>query len=124
MKRSGFVLAALLALAADADAQYFRSQIGGFVRDATEAAVANATVSLEAPAIALQRTTKTDSAGFYVFPDLPMGQYRLTVEATGFKKFIKTGIALDSAARLVVDVPLEVGALTQSVEVAAPLEEV
>jgi hypothetical protein len=120
-----FVLtASLLCLTVPGAAQYFRSQISGFVRDATEAVVPGATVTLEAPAIALKRAAKTDSSGFYAFPDLPMGQYQISVEAAGFKKFAKTGIALDSAARIVVDVVLEVGAVTESVQVSAALEQV
>ncbi|MEK7404037.1 MAG: carboxypeptidase-like regulatory domain-containing protein [Acidobacteriota bacterium] len=105
-------------------AQYFRSQVSGFVRDASEAVVPGAAVTLEAPAVAMKRSTKTDNSGFYIFPDLPMGQYQISVEAAGFKKYTKTGIGLDSATRIVVDVTLEVGAVTESVQVSAALEQV
>lgn len=114
----------LLCVGLECRAQYFRSAISGYVRDASGAVVPQASVELEASAIALKRTTKTDGAGFYVFPTLPMGTYRVKVEAAGFKNYIRTGITLDSAANLAVDAALEVGTLTESVQVTSGLEQV
>jgi len=105
-------------------AQYFRSQISGFVRDQSSAIVANAAVSLEAPEIGLKRAATTDQSGFYAFQNLPGGHFQLSVEAKGFKKFVKSGVVLDSAAKLVVDATLDVGAITESVEVTAGLDQV
>lgn len=105
-------------------AQYFRSQISGFVRDSSGAVVTGATVVLDAPAIALERTTSTDSSGFYAFQNLPGARFQLSVEAKGFKKFVQSSITLDSAANLVVDATLEVGTLTESVQVTSGLEQV
>ncbi|MEN6604173.1 MAG: carboxypeptidase-like regulatory domain-containing protein [Bryobacteraceae bacterium] len=105
-------------------AQYFRSQISGFVRDQSAAVVANASVSLEASAIGLKRTVSTDASGFYAFQNLPGGLFQLSVEAKGFKKFVQTAIGLDSAANLVIDATLDVGAVTESVEVTAGLDQV
>ena len=117
-----FLSTALLAV--PATAQYYRSQISGFVRDASGAVVPGASVVLEIPSKALQRTTSTDNSGFYVVPNLPGGTYQLTVEAKGFKKYLKTGIVLDSAAALAVDAKLELGSVTQTVQVSAKVEEV
>lgn len=111
-------------LASSLPAQYFRSQVSGFVRDPSAAVVAGATVVLEAPAIGLKRTATTDSSGFYAFQNLPGGRFQLSVEATGFKKFVQSGITLDSAANLGVDATLEVGAVTESVEVTSGLDQV
>jgi hypothetical protein len=111
-------------LAVPAAAQFSRSQISGFVRDASGAVVPGAKVLLDIPSKALKRTTSTDNTGFYVLPDLPGGTYQLTVEAKGFKTYIQTGIVLDSAAALAIDAKLEIGSLSQSVEVTAKLQEV
>src|SRR5208282_6304082 len=128
MKRMKCCLALLFLstaiLAVPTAAQYSRSQISGFVRDASGAVVPGATVRLEIPSMALKRTTSADTSGFYVVPDLPGGTYQLTVEAKGFKTYVKTGIVLDSAAALAVDAKLEVGNVSQTVEVTAKLEEV
>ncbi len=66
--------------------------------------------------------TTTDSSGNYVVTPLPVGHYSVTVEAQGFKKSVSGGITLNVQDRLGVNVVLEVGQLTETVEVvgAAP----
>src|SRR4029450_12837148 len=59
------------------------------------------------------------STGFYAVPDLPVGSYSVTVELSGFKRFVKTGIKLSAASPLSVDVQLEVARLEETVEVRA-----
>jgi hypothetical protein len=64
-------------------------------------------------------TAVTNEAGNYDIPYLLPGLYRLTAEAPGFKRTVRDGIELRVADRLVVDLRLEVGAVTESVEVVA-----
>jgi hypothetical protein len=111
-------------LASSLPAQYFRSQVSGLVRDQSAAVVAGAKVVLDAPAIGLKRTATTDSSGFYAFQNLPGGRFELSVEAKGFKKFVQSEITLDSAANRIIDANLEVGAVTESVEVTSGLDQV
>jgi hypothetical protein len=59
-----------------------------------------------------------------VFPSLAAGVYDLSAEVSGFKTVVKTGIALDSASRRVVDIRLEVGEVTERIAVVAEAEQV
>ena len=101
------------------------SQVSGSVTDRTGALVAEATVTITNLETQLTREVQTDANGFYVIPLLPPGRYRLEVRKTGFKSTIQDNITLEvnQAARL--DLSLELGAVTESVNVtsAAPLVE-
>src|SRR6476659_1646428 len=61
----------------------------------------------------------TTDAGKYVFQELPPGVYNLTVKQTGFKTFSQQGIAVGGTQTVTVDVALQVGAVTETVEVHA-----
>jgi hypothetical protein len=63
--------------------------------------------------------TVSDSSGEYTIPFLSPGLYEISVEATGFKKFRRTGLEVGSGDHPVIDIHLEVGDVTQSVEVKA-----
>jgi len=99
------------------------ANISGTVTDASGAAVAGATVTATNIGNSAKRETKSNPSGQYVFELLPVGEYRIEVNATGFKKFIQTGVVLniDQSAR--IDVPLSIGAVTEeiTVEGGAPL---
>src|SRR5258706_5402496 len=100
--RLRIVLTALLPLlcASVAHAQFDTGQIAGIVRDSSTAGGPGATVSVENEANRDRRTTVTNSNGFYAVPDLPVGSYTVTVEISGFKRFIKTGVKLSAAAQI------------------------
>ncbi|MGA2590798.1 MAG: carboxypeptidase-like regulatory domain-containing protein, partial [Bryobacteraceae bacterium] len=66
-------------------AQTFRGGVAGAVTDATGAAVANAPVRLVSPETGLTRDGVTSSAGDFVFQDLPLGKYNVTVTQPGFE---------------------------------------
>ena len=66
----------------------------------------------------LSYQARTDSKGYYTFPVLPVGHYELDVEASGFGSYQRKDIALDTNAALTLDVPLEVGGVSQSVTVS------
>ena len=117
-----FMLATLLATAAVV-AQVNVGSITGVITDGTGAAVPNAEISLTGVETGEVLRTQTNNAGLYLFTTLRPGAYKLSVEATGFKRTERTNIPLQVGERQSVDLRLEVGAVTESVEVtsAVPL---
>jgi hypothetical protein len=95
----------------------------GIVTDQTGAVVPNATVLIINQATGAKRSMQTTSAGVYSFASLIPGTYTLQVTAAGFKNYENRDVVLTVDQVLGIDVKLEVGASTQTVEVtaAAPL---
>src|SRR5262245_17058140 len=115
-----FALVILLAaVPVTALAQFDAGQISGFIRDARQGALPGATVTATNEATSNKRSTVTNSTGFYVFPEMPVGTYSVVVELTGLKKFLKTGIRLSAANQIAVDAELELGSLEETVTVTA-----
>jgi hypothetical protein len=100
-------------------AQFDSGQISGFVRDQSGALVPGAAVAATNEGTKESHRTVTNPEGYYVFPQLVVGTYSVAIEAQGFKRYVKTGIALDAEAKVSADVDLTVGAATESVEVTA-----
>src|SRR5262245_20295531 len=121
-----FVLIPIAALivAATAWAQFDSGQISGFVRDETGAMVPGAAVTVTNDGNGEQRKTNTNTDGYYVFPQLYVGTYTISVQAAGFKRFVTTGIVVDSLAKVSVDASLAVGAISEQVEVLASATQV
>jgi hypothetical protein len=121
MNHVRYALTILLLLSASLPvlAQSDNGSVVGFVKDPSGAVVPKAKVTLTNDATGLSRQTSTNDAGYYVVPNLPPGNYTVTAEATGFKKFEATGNKLDPNSTLSVDVPLQVGSSTDTVEVVA-----
>ena len=94
-----------------------RGTISGSVTDASGAAIAKAKVTATETRTGVQTAVPSESSGAYSIPFLAFGDYTITAEATGFKKFVQTGITLSAGAHPVIDIRLEVGAVTESVEV-------
>ncbi len=112
------VLTAVL-LPTTAAAQFDSGQISGIVRDAQQGALPGATVTVSNVRTGTKRTTVTNSTGFYVIPDMPVGIYDITVELQGFKKFSQPGVRLNAASQIAVDAVLELGSLEETVIVTA-----
>ena len=112
-----------LALAAvptrPAAAQAVTGTLLGTVTDSTGAVVSGAKVTITNEGTGLTRTIKSDANGEYTAPQLPTGTYTLLVEMDGFKAAALSGIQIGVDQHLKVDVPLEVGALTESVTIEA-----
>lgn len=104
-------------------AQTIYGRISGTVKDASEAVIPNANVTVTNTATNLVRTATTDESGFYTVTNLPVGAYTVAVEQKGFKKATQTDIALTADARLTVDVTLEAGQVTETVEVVTSVGE-
>src|SRR5438046_3062670 len=101
-----------------------RAEITGIVTDASGAAVPDAKVSIINQDTGAKIVVGTNSAGNYSTPPLPLGTYTIEVEKEGFKHATHPGIMLSGAQSFRQDVKLEVGALTQSVEVEGGLEQI
>src|SRR5438552_16621841 len=89
--------------------QEFRATVTGHVIDATNAAVGNVVVQILNLSTNEKATAVTDNQGTYTVPFLKPGTYRVTVEAPGFKKFIRENITLNVGQVAGIDIALEVG---------------
>ena len=91
--------------------------------DPNGAVVPGATVNATNIATNISTATTTNQEGTYTFTALPPGEYTVAVELTGFKRNLQTGIILQIAETSRLDIPLEVGAVTEEVSVVsqAPL---
>src|SRR5215207_9714614 len=120
-----FLLQTLVAtlLTASVIAQTSTSRITGRVVDAKQASIAGASVTITSEATNVSQTQTTTEAGVYAFEALPVGDYSLTVEQNGFKKFLKTGNHIEVNNPLTVDVVLEIGQVTEVVTVQGGPEQ-
>jgi len=100
-------------------AQTYTAAIRGAVSDPTGAAVPRATVTVTDADRNVAHRTVTDEAGRYVVTALPPGNYTLTVEAPGFRKYVRGPFVLTVQQQATLDVQLEVGEVTATVEVQA-----
>jgi hypothetical protein len=127
MSRNGVLRAALVCWAA-MGALFAQSsldqQIGGQVTDASGAAVANATVAVVSQDTGLTRTTRSNKTGNYFVANLPAGRYRVTGEAQGFKKQAVSGLQLNTGLSLEVNLKLQVGSRSDSIDVVADIAQV
>jgi hypothetical protein len=98
-------------------AQTIRSTLTGAVTDPNGAVVTGVLVTATNVATNIATTTKTNNDGLYAFTALTPGEYVLAVEQKGFKRFVQSGIVLQIAQATRLDVPLEVGQITEEVSV-------
>jgi hypothetical protein len=84
----------------------------GTVKDAQEAVVPNATVTLTNTDTGVAQTTKTDSAGTYEFPQVKPGNYSIKIEQQGFRTYVLSPIVLAVDQRARADASLQVGETT------------
>jgi hypothetical protein len=95
------------------------AQVSGTVTDATGAAIVNAEVTMTETSKNLVRTVATDTSGRYTLPNLPVGPYRLEVKSQGFKNYVQDNIQLVVNNNIEINVPMQVGAASERVEVSA-----
>ena len=110
-------LAVALALSGLASAQAIRGTLLGTVTDTQGATVPGVTVTATETRTNATRTAVTNQSGNFVFANLQDGLYRVETELSGFKKFSRDGIEVKVNSTMRVDVILEVGAMTETVEV-------
>lgn len=114
-----FGSAALMWLFAQGARAQTTGTVVGQVFDSTNAAIVGASVEAQNVNTGFTRTAATNSEGAYVIPSLPTGIYRITVQASGFKNFTQTGIKVEVGQNPRVDARLELGAVTETIDVAA-----
>jgi hypothetical protein len=117
--RLALVLVGSCLVAIAAYGQTTVAELRGSVTDSSGAAVAVPVVTVQNVDTNDVRKGTSDSQGNYIFAQLPVGRYNLTVEAPGFQKFVLRDITLQVDARRREDVSLKVGEVTQEITVAA-----
>jgi hypothetical protein len=116
-----FCLVVCLCLAMPALAQRDMGTVLGTVTDATGAVVPGATVTITEEATGITNVVQTDASGNYIRPLLKPGSYTVSVESEGFKKAIQNGVILVGASRVQASFNLELGQVTETIEVTAQL---
>ncbi len=112
-------LPSLLAVFAAVSLAQDRGTITGTVTDAAGASVPGATLKATNPATGLTQTTSSSADGTFSIPYLPPGGYVITGEKAGFRTAEVTGIVVNVSTTVKVDLKLEVGQITERVEVTA-----
>ena len=93
--------------------------INGTVTDSSGGAVVAAQLSATEGNTGVVHTTTSDTSGNYVLPSLPVGIYRLQVKANGFKDHVTNGIEIQVGRNVQMNIPMQVGAVNETVEVTA-----
>ena len=110
-------------LAGAASAQSDRGTITGTVTDSTGAVIPRVTVTFRQTGSGALATTVTNESGQYSRPNLSIGAYQVTFDSTGFKRYVRSGVTLGISDVQRLDVTLEIGSTSDSVEVTAELSK-
>lgn len=119
--RQVFAIAALCS--ATLFAQEFRSTLSGLVTDPQGAAVAGVKVRLRETATNSGHEATSAADGAFALPFVPPGDYELSAEAAGFKKYVQAGIRIGTNQRLSQNIALSLGAITESITVSADVSQ-
>jgi hypothetical protein len=114
-----FLTCCLCLTAVGAFAQADRGTITGTLTDPAGAVVAGASVEAKNQETGLVYPAATTATGNYTIVQLPVGVYEVSATVPGFKKYNRTGVTVEVAATLRIDIPLEVGGSTESITVQA-----
>lgn len=93
--------------------------VNGYVSDASKSAIPGAHITLTNVSTGIAKETVADDKGYYRFPLVPVGNYRLTTTANGFGQTTQTGIVLSVGQEARIDSTLPVGSASDSIEVQA-----
>ncbi|MCB9386054.1 MAG: TonB-dependent receptor [Bryobacterales bacterium] len=122
--RLGVLALAWIGFASTAYPQAF-SSLSGIVTDSSGAAIPGAQVSASNLETGAERTVETNEQGLYTIPLLPPGMYQVAVTKEGFRSAIRDGLRLEVNQAAQLEIQLELGAVTETVEVteSVPLLE-
>ncbi len=125
MHRVGWGAVALLmihAASAPAAAQVSLANVTGVVTDSADAVIPGARVTITNTETGIEMAVEANESGYFTLVSLVPGSYELEVVADGFRRFVRSGLELETGQSLRLDVGLEIGAVTESVTVtsAAP----
>ncbi len=115
--RTLLFFALTILLIASAFGQETTATVYGTVSDANQAALGGAKITVTNVETGFQRTSVSDKGGNYTLPLLPVGTYDLTVEASGFQRYLQKGITLTLNEEVRLNAKLAVGAISETVEV-------
>jgi len=121
LRRSLLALLIAAFAVAGASAQLSTASMFGTVKDSTGASIPGATVTITQTATNTVRTVQTNGAGEYRADFLPVGPYKIVVNAKGFKSYEQTGITLTVTEDAHLDVPLTTGGTQEVVEVTGEI---
>jgi len=96
-----------------------QTQLTGTVMDKSGAVIAGAAVTARNTDTGVALSAATNQSGIYSFPSLQAGPYEVSCELAGFRKFIHSGLVLETGTVKAMDIQLQVGAVTESVVVKA-----
>ena len=100
------------------------TQLVGRITDPSGSVIPSAAIDVTNVDTGVQRKTTSNELGYYTVPLLPPGSYRITVQKEGFRPISRSGITLvvDQAAR--IDFVMELGAVTETIQVTANVSDV
>jgi outer membrane receptor protein involved in Fe transport len=115
---AGWMLCVLPFVVSLLTAQVQNGQFTGVVTDPTGAAIINAKVTVLNPNTNFTDTTTTNQSGLYTIKELPVGEYKVTVEASGFKTVTNSGLTVNAGTIAHLDFKLTIGKTSEIVEVS------
>src|SRR5438034_1183548 len=115
----GALIVSLLPKAATLRAQTVTGQITGTIKDTSGAVIPEVKITAQNQLTGMNRQAITNGSGDYAFPLLPVGVYSVTAQKEGFQLVKRSDIQLNVADVIRIDLELQVGAVTQTVEVEA-----
>lgn len=130
MQNSSFVkspllaLIALLLLGATTLGQTTRSSMSGLINDQSGAVVSGAKIIAKNVATGEEFQAITDSQGAFIFPSVPLGQYAVTIEASGFKRVELQEVLVQIGTPTSLKAALEIGAVSEAVVITGEAQEV
>src|SRR5216117_885854 len=95
------------------------AQISGVVTDQSGAILPGVEVKVTQTETGITRSAISNETGLYILPNLAIGPYRLEAALPGFRSYVRTGIVLQVGSNPVVNILMEVGQVTETVEVQA-----
>src|SRR3954468_24199819 len=98
-------------------AQVTAGSIRGLVTDRTEAVLPDVEIEATNLATELKFTTTSTAAGVYVLTALPVGNYRVVVQHTGFKQYVQEPVVIATASTTTLNITLELGEVSEKVTV-------
>jgi hypothetical protein len=116
---SAIILLSSVALIAPSAAQENRATIVGTVTDPQGNALPNATIKATNTETNTTTATTSNESGLYTLPFLPVGKYQITISANGLKTLVRDGVELRVGDRIRLDFSMEVGAVTETVNVTS-----
>lgn len=104
---------------AAANAQSNLASVTGVVVDPKDAVIPGAVISLKNVQTGIETYVETNEGGWYMFVGLIPGNYTLEVSSSGFSRFVRSDLELETGQNVRLDITLEIGAITESVTVSS-----